>query len=155
MNVLLDTNVLARSAQPGHPHHQLAVDAVAALRAQGHALHLVPQNLYELWVLFTRPVSANGFGKSAADALDELNKLKGLFPVLPDAPAIYAAWEQLVSGHAVLGKNAHDARLVAAMQVHGLTALLTFNAGDFARFTGITVLTPAAVLAPPAPPGSP
>ena len=49
----------------------------------------------------------------------------------------------------VIGKNAHDARLVAAMRVHGVTHLLTFNDQDFARYTGITVLTPAAVFAPP------
>lgn len=51
--------------------------------------------------------------------------------------------------HAVSGKNAHDARLVAAMLAHGLTHLLTFNDADFQRFTGITTVTPAAVLAMP------
>jgi predicted nucleic acid-binding protein len=51
----------------------------------------------------------------------------------------------------VLGKNAHDARLVAAMNVHGVTHLLTFNAADFRRFTTIQVMTPAAVLSTPTP----
>jgi predicted nucleic acid-binding protein len=47
----------------------------------------------------------------------------------------------------VKGKNAHDARLVAAMQRHGLTRLLTFNKPDFMRFPGINVYSPAEVLA--------
>jgi hypothetical protein len=47
-----------------------------------------------------------------------------------------------------LGKNAHDARLVAAMRVHGLTHLLTFNAQDFRRYPGINVVTPGDLAVP-------
>ena len=46
MKTLVDTNILTRSAQPNHPQQRLAEDAVAAVRAQGHLLHLVPQVLY-------------------------------------------------------------------------------------------------------------
>jgi predicted nucleic acid-binding protein len=45
--------------------------------------------------------------------------------------------------HGVSGKKAHDARLVAAMTVNGITHILTFNADDFTRYTGITVLHPS------------
>jgi hypothetical protein len=38
--------------------------------------------------------------------------------------------------------NAHDARLVAAMIVHGVTHLLTFNGADFARYSGIRITDP-------------
>jgi predicted nucleic acid-binding protein len=115
----------------------------------------VPQSLYEFWVVCTRPTAANGLGKSVAEATADLAKLKGLFPLLHDTPALYPAWEQLVTATAVVGKKAHDARLVAAMRVHGLTHLLTFNDQDFRRFGGITVLTPAAVLAAATPPPTP
>jgi hypothetical protein len=47
--------------------------------------------------------------------------------------------------HQVTGKNVPDARLVAAMPVHGLTHILTFYAIDFARYSSITCLDPAAV----------
>jgi hypothetical protein len=33
MSILLDTNILTRAAQPGHPMHQPAVDAVLAAAA--------------------------------------------------------------------------------------------------------------------------
>ena len=46
----------------------------------------------------------------------------------------------------VKGKNAHDTRLVAAMQRHRVTTLVTFNTPDFARFTGINVFSPADIL---------
>jgi predicted nucleic acid-binding protein len=155
MKILVDTNILLRSAEPGHAMNKPASDATSLLRAQGETLCIVPQNLYEFWAVCTRPLSANGLGKSVADATTELTNLKTLFTLLDDMPALYPTWEQLVTVNAVLGKNAHDARLVAAMLVHGVTHLLTFNDADFRRFTAITVRTPAAVLAPPPPPPPP
>jgi predicted nucleic acid-binding protein len=147
MNTLLDTNILTRAAQPGHAMHQLAVDAVVELRSQGDTLHLVPQNLYEFWVVCTRPATQNGLGMSSSDAQAELTRLKALFSLLDDTPTVYPQWEQLVTQYQVCGKNAHDGRLVAAMMVHGLSRLLTFNIGDFQRYPFLTLLEPQQVLA--------
>src|SRR5262245_53700487 len=146
MSVVLDTNILTRAAQPGHPMHNDALDALDALRQQGEELCIVPQNLYEFWVVATRPLTANGLGMSPMQAEAELSSIKQLFRFLNDTPAVYTEWEKLVLQHAVSGKNAHDARVVAAMMVHGITRLLTFNGEDFKRFSDITVLTPAGVL---------
>jgi predicted nucleic acid-binding protein len=38
---------------------------------------------------------------------------------------------------------AHDARLVAAMQVHGIGAILTFDKAGFSRYAGIEVVNAA------------
>jgi len=153
MTVLVDTNILGRMAEPGHPHHRPALDATTALWQRGDTLCVVPQVLYEFWVTATRPTAANGLGLSAAEAAAELARVKGLFTFLPDSAAIYPEWERVVTLYQVTGKNAHDARLVAAMAVHGLTYLLTFNTADFARFPGVTALDPASVVAssPPTP----
>jgi predicted nucleic acid-binding protein len=148
MNILVDTNVLGRMAEPGHPQCQLAQDAADALRRHGDFLYLVPQVLYELWVVSTRPVAQNGLGLTPNQAEAELSRVEGLFPLLADTVGIYAEWRSLVISHQVSGKNAHDARLVAAMTVHGLTHILTFNTGDFARYPAITALDPAVVLLP-------
>ncbi len=151
MRTLLDTNILTRTAEVHHPMYQAAIDAVAVLRAQGGAVVIVPQNLYEFWVVCTRPTVQNGLGLSATQAAAELARLKSMCLFIPDTPAVFPQWEQLVAHHQVLGKNAHDARLVAAMLVHGIDRILTFNAGDFLRFPGTLVLTPQQVLAPPPP----
>jgi predicted nucleic acid-binding protein len=152
MIVLLDTNIVTRCAEPGHAMYQVATDAVAALRMGGHRLCLVPQNLCEFWAVFTRPVNANGMGKTPAEAARELATIKPLFTLLDDLPSIHAEWERLVIAHGIIGKSVYDTRLVAAMLVHGESQLLTFNDLDFQRFPKITVYTPAAVLAaPPAP----
>jgi predicted nucleic acid-binding protein len=148
MSYLVDTNILSRLAEPGHPMHQPALDAVKRLVSEGHNLHIVPQNLYEFWVVCTRPTAVNGLGKTAAEAAVDLASLKSLFPRLDEAPAIYDVWESLVTSMPVVGKNGHDARLVAAMKVHGLTHLLTFNVQDFRQYPGITAVAPADVLTP-------
>jgi len=79
----------------------------------------------------------------------EIDQFKKHITLLLDTPAIFPAWEYLVTSYAVSGKNAHDARLVAAMQVHGIDQLLTFNVTDFQRYPMITVLDPAVVASSP------
>ena len=72
----------------------------------------------------------------------ELARIKSLFRLLPDTPAIFPELERLVVQSAVSGKNAHDARIVAAINVHGITQILTFNGGDFKRYSGVTAISP-------------
>jgi predicted nucleic acid-binding protein len=122
-----------------------AVNAIATLRGWGEQLHIVPQNLIEFWNVYTRPLERNGLGHTAAEAEAEVNRLKAFFSLLPDTSEIYQEWERLVVVYAVRGVNVHDAKLVAAMLVHGLTHVLTFNISDFARYSEITAVHPTTV----------
>lgn len=45
-------------------------------------------------------------------------------------------------GYSVVGVQAHDARIVAVMNVNGLTHVLTLNGADFSRYAGITCVAP-------------
>lgn len=119
--------------------------SVSTLASRRDDLNVIAQNLIELWAVATRPTMNNGLGLTVAQAEDELTKLKALFTILPDTADILPEWELLVVKHQVLDKQAHDARLVAAMKVPGLTHLLTFNITDFKRFIGITVVSPTDV----------
>ena len=67
-----------------------------------------------------------------------------MFAVLPDDPAIDAMWKRLVTAHGVIGNQVYDARLVAAMRVHGIGRVLAFDAEDFARYE-IEIIHPSAV----------
>ena len=147
MIVLFDTNILLRAAQPGHPQQALALQAGDILNAEGAHLCLVARVLFEFWAVATRPVGENGLGLSASEARDELQRFRRLFQVYPDSPAILPMWEERVLGHDVKGKHSHDARRVAAMRVHGIDHILTFNGQDFGRYAGISMLTPASVIA--------
>jgi predicted nucleic acid-binding protein len=146
MSLLLDTNILTRSAQPAHPMQKTALNAVSILKTRGKDLCIVPQNLVEFWAVATRPLNVNGLEMTTSYAQAELARLKSFFRFLPDNSIVHEEWEKLVGHHAVSGKSTYDTRLVAAMKVHGIGELLTFNSADFKRYPGITVISPESVL---------
>jgi predicted nucleic acid-binding protein len=150
--ILLDTNVVLRHARRTDPAHTLVNAVVRHLLAGGQLLCVVPQNIYEFWVVATRPVANNGLGLSVAECDADIADILATFQFLPDSAAVYTEWLALVRAHGCQGKVAHDARFVAAMRTHGVTSLLTFNVADFARYPGLTLLDPNAVTAsiPPA-----
>lgn len=148
MKVLLDTNILTRWVNAAAAGHQEATASLRKLREAGHVPVLVPQNFYEFWVVATRPQEANGLGMTVEAATGELDRFAlPLFSVLVDDSTLLKRWQALVVDYDVKGKPAHDARLVAAMQCHGVTHLLSFNTVDFNRYRDITPVSPAEVIA--------
>jgi predicted nucleic acid-binding protein len=145
VSYLVDTNVLLRSVDLSHPMNSNATNAINTLRNSGELLHIVPQNLIEFWNVYTRPLERNGLGRTAVETEAEVKRLKTLFPLLLDTEAIYQEWEKLAIAYGIRGINVHDARLVAAMLVHGLTHILTFNMSDFARYAEVTAVHPTTV----------
>jgi predicted nucleic acid-binding protein len=122
-----------------------ATTAISILLKRGEELYITPQNLIEFWNVCTRPKDKNGLGYSITETREEVAKLKTMFPLLMDTSAIYPEWERLVSTYQVKGVNVHDARLVAAMLIHNLTHILTFNIDDFRRYVEITPVNPGDV----------
>ena len=100
------------------------------------------QVVVEYWVVATRPKSANGIGLSVKDTDSDVADFLQLLPRIPEPTDIFERWRRLVSSHEVSGRPAHDARLVALMQAHGLEEILTLNHRDFERFDGIRCLNP-------------
>ncbi|SFH54087.1 type II toxin-antitoxin system VapC family toxin [Planctomicrobium piriforme] len=134
MTILVDTNVLLRTARPDDPDHQVALASLAMLRESGHLLAIVPQCLYEYFVVATRPIQQNGLGLDSTEGISAVNQLLDLFRLYRDERGVFDAWKGLIAVHAVRGKPAHDARLVAAMSRHRISHLLTFNSADFRRY---------------------
>jgi len=145
--ILVDTNALLRMAQPSHSMYQSAVSVVSALSLQGEKLCIVPQVLYEYWVVATRPLQQNGLGLSAAEASADLAKIVQRFALLRDEQGTFDIWLRLVTHHSVLG-NAHDARLVAAMESHGMSKIISFDSGVFQRFANVAAIDPNAFAKP-------
>ncbi len=131
MQILVDTNVLLRATDHGHSHQEIAAIALHTCQGAGHQLVIVPQVVYEFWVVATRPVDQNGMGLSVEDADRQTSELIQLFALLRDERRVFDHWLELVRLYRVQGKPAHDARLAAAMARHGLQGLLTFNVSDF------------------------
>ena len=149
MNVdyLIDTNVLIRFSDPAQLQHAIALAAVQTLWNRGDKLSAVGQNFVEFWNVSTRPIVRNGLGALIAKTDDDLKILESFFPLLLDLPAIYPEWRRLVVAYGVLGVKVYDARLVAAMKVHGFSHILTFNTADFTRYAaeGIVPIDPSTV----------
>lgn len=143
MRVLVDTNVLLRSAQPNHPLCFQATRAVSRLIRQEHSVFFTPQNVAEFWNVATRPAGLNGLGLSNEEAMADVGSIERLLTLLPDTPAIYTVWKEIVKNHKVQGVKVYDARLVATMNVYSIDGVLTFNAADFQRYTSIKALHPS------------
>jgi predicted nucleic acid-binding protein len=119
--------------------------ALRVLRGRKESLSITHQNIVEFWAVATRPVAANGLGFSIEETIKAIKLLKKLFKVHPETPNIFAEWENLVIIYRVTGKSTHDARIVAAMKVHGLKNIITFNASDFKRFVDIAAIDPTTI----------
>ena len=146
---LLDTNVLARIANTADSRHAVAARAVMELHRRGEVLHVTSQVMIEFRNVATRPKSVNGLGLSIVDAEAKAALFEGMFPLLAETPGIYPAWKALVGALGVIGKQVHDARLVAVCHAHAVTHLLTFNVSHFVRMAGfgpgVVVVDPSTV----------
>ncbi len=142
MRVLVDTSVLVRLRDAGSPAGDVCRDALSLLRSQHNEVCLCAQPIIEYWVVATRPRDVNGLGLTTREAEGDLTDFGRLFRWLREPPDIAQRWRRLVTRYSVSGKPAHDARLVALMQAHRLSTILTLNPADFSRYKGIRCLTP-------------
>lgn len=142
---LVDTNILLRMTRRSDPQHQMVDSALARLASEGTILHYTHQNIAELWNAMTRPLTRNGLGLTVAEAERQVRAIEAGMNFLPDSEAVYRHWRRIVVEQAVLGVQVHDARLAAAMYVHGVSHILTLNVTDFGRFRGITAVDPSGI----------
>ncbi len=145
--ILLDSNILIRFVVKSDVNYPIVRAAVSKLLKQGDKLAYISQTVAEAWVVLTRPVTARGgFGLSYDEAKACRNRLERAFVLMEDGPQVFQNWKQLVDQYQIVGVNAHEARLVATMQMHGVKRILTFNESDFKRYQHLEVLTPQGVL---------
>ena len=140
MIYLADTNVSLRFAIKKNPQHLIVRQAVSNLRKRGDEIHIVPQTCVEFWNVGTRPTKNNGFGFPITDVDFFLRLIERIFPLLPDDSNVHQQWRKLVVRFGVSGVQVHDARIVAAMLIHNVTHLLTFNTSDFNRYSSLGII---------------
>src|SRR5216684_5953287 len=139
--IAVDTNVLVGAIQTFDPQLRItARRAVKSLYRKGEQLLCFPQNLIEFWNASTRPANANGLGFAPEQAARYVDRFQTLLRLLPETPEIFPTWRRLVLGHRVSGIQVHDARIVAAMTVHQVNAILSFHLEDFKLDTRIAVV---------------
>lgn len=147
--ILIDTNLLGRMTDSTDPQCAVTRTAFHILLSRREQLIIVPQNLYEFWAVATRrfgapPKGQNGLGMTCNQASLWITFFQRRLKLLSDRADLVDRWHTLVKTHGIIGLKSHDARIVAAMQSHGISRILTFNASDFKAFP-ITVVDPASV----------
>jgi predicted nucleic acid-binding protein len=149
MDILVDTGVLLRLVIRTDPAHFESRQAVRILKSRGDKLIALTQNAAEFWNVCTRPSSARGgYGLSIQETAKKLRLIERLVEFRPDSMTTFQEWKRLLTAYSVSGVQVYDTRLVAAMNIYGVSHILTFNGNDFKRFSGITVIDPKSITPP-------
>jgi|ERR1035438_1987533 predicted nucleic acid-binding protein len=139
---LVDSNILLRWVKPDHNDYPVILSAIESILRRDGILCYTSQNVAEFWNACTRPADRNGYGISPKETDRRARFFEERLRLLPDSLAVHRTWRELLVTYDISGVQVHDARLVAAMQVHGVTRILTFNDKDFARYAEIEVVNP-------------
>jgi predicted nucleic acid-binding protein len=140
--IFLDGDILLRWLEPDNPDQIIVETAVDRLLLSNIDLCNTSQNLGEFWNVLTRPADRNGYGLSSAKANRRAIAVESRLRLLPETLAVHQEWRRLLVDYGVSGVQVQDARLVAAMSVHGVKRILTFNTKDFARYGQIEAVHP-------------
>ncbi len=139
MSVAFDANVLIYTMNPASPHHAAANQALAAVFASGEPFWIFPPTMTAVLRVTTHPkilpspLSLEEAMQSLRSLLAEPSAHLGL-PTegfVEDVAAIAAAVG--ASGNLI-----HDAEIVALMNEHGVSRIVTADR-DFLRFRDIQV----------------
>jgi predicted nucleic acid-binding protein len=130
--VVVDTNILLAATDLGRASHGRALDF---LNQDTRTLALTPQIVREYLAVATRPVSANGLGMSGKDAAANMHQFLEDIRILPEKVTTTRHVIDLVERESSLGKQVHDANIVAVALEHGAQVIVTDNMKHFARFS--------------------
>jgi predicted nucleic acid-binding protein len=145
--VLVDTNVLLSATAPFRPLHQAALVVLNDWPNQGSVLATSSQVLREYLVVATRPVEVNGLGLGVDDALTNVIAFRSRMRLLEDSEAVWDRLRALITSYGCVGKQIHDANIVATALNFGVTRVVTTNVRDFTRFASEIEVTDLAAIA--------
>jgi len=145
---LVDSNVLLRWVRPDHSDYPASVSTIDVILRRGGVLCYTSQNVAEFWNACTRPLAHNGYGLSPSETDRRARFFEQKLHFLEDSRAVHEDWRSLLVTYKVSGAQVHDARLVAAMRIHSIKFILTFNDRDFTRYAGIEAVNPRSAALP-------
>lgn len=138
--VFIDANVLVYASVRSSPWHDIAITAINAFEAERTSLWISPQVIREYLVTMTRPQFLRE--RTPHDVWRSADKLRQHYRMAYETDLVAKTLVELVSNHQVLGKQVHDANLVATCLAHGISRLLTHNPRDFKRFASHLTIEP-------------
>lgn len=137
--VVVDTNVLLAATDSSRDLHRAAASFLAE---DERRLAITPQILREYLAVATRPVAANGLGMSSADARANADEILAVSTLLTEGSATTVRLLELLADGRAVGKQVHDANVVACALAHGAAAIVTDNTRHFARFASLIPIEP-------------
>lgn len=99
-----------------------------------------PRIVREYLAVVTRPVEVNGFGLSAEDAVANVEQLLDDMELLPEDAGTTHRLVDLVAHGSAVGKQVHDANVVAVALAHQAGAIVTGNTRHFSRFADLMAI---------------
>jgi predicted nucleic acid-binding protein len=151
MRFLLDSGILLRLVDEHDLQHDLVETAIGTLGNRGEELYITTQNIAEFWNVATRPVANNGLGLPPAAVAKSFDvTIEPSCAVLAELGTLHVEFRRLLTKYSVVGKQVHDARLVAMMLIWQIDTILTLNERNFLRYLpeGIAVISPASLISP-------
>src|SRR5437870_4149441 len=118
MATLLDTGILIRLVDKKDILHALVEEAIDKLIVRQEDLLISTQNIAELWNVATRPAVNNGLALSTG-AIAKLydDTIVPICRVVTETASLPDELKRLLIDYGAIGKQVHDARLVAIMLV--------------------------------------
>lgn len=137
---MLDTNVLLTATEPGRRGHAQAL----ALLTADTRLGVSPQIMREYLSVATRPQSENGMGLRPEAAAANASSFLERCDLLAETVAVVQRLLALLPVGPTLGRQVHDANIVATALAHGVHRIVTDNVRHFARFADLIEIVPLA-----------
>ncbi|HNQ07213.1 MAG TPA: PIN domain-containing protein [Tetrasphaera sp.] len=135
--VVVDTNVLLAPTDGSRAHHRAAT---TFLRHDERRLAATPRIVREYLAVATRPVQVNGLGLDPADAVANVEEIQMISTMLGEGPATTTRLRDLFLDIPAVGKQVHDANVVACALAHGAYAIMTANVRDLVRYASLIVI---------------
>lgn len=138
-SIFVDTNVLLRATIHSFPNFDQVKAIVSACIEQNDALYISRQVVREYFNQVTRPQTFMQPMQPAEIPL-QYHKLKAVFTIVDETERVGDRLIDLLQTHPIVGKQIHDANIVATMLVYDVKFLLTINYQDFKRFSDLITI---------------
>ena len=135
----IDTNVLVYATDVRSPFHNEACERLKSAKLRGVDLCISAQVVREYISAATKSVPP-GHAVPWSSILDNCLKFRRMFKILPEGEETASGLCELLATVRAVGKQVHDANIVATMLVHGIPHLFTYNIVDFERYTDLITL---------------
>jgi predicted nucleic acid-binding protein len=139
--VFIDTNVLLFNFAEESPWHEVARARINQIQAAGAEFWISRQVIRELLVAATRPGNLRE-PNPPSRWISIARELQSVMRVASDDKQVTGFLLDLLETPGALGKQVHDANIVATMRANKITHLLTHNTADFARYANLITALP-------------